>query len=144
MALTATQPLPVKQVIYTSSGGGKLTFILATPYLASLYLGSIVITRTTSGHISGTITPGADATHGGKALIYVDATTFADARSQAIVPFKVVLSYDTSSYDIVHFDILRDVAAVSRDLLEALMLSPQHVEQTLLVDESRRPHASAE
>ncbi len=109
MSLTSTPPLPVKQVIYTSSSGGKLTFILATPYLEQFFLGSVVITRATSGYTSGKIDRGADATHGGKASVYVSQPIFADLHAQAIVPFKVVLSYDTVTNDVVDVDIIREL-----------------------------------
>jgi len=152
MALTSTQPLPVKQVIYTSGTSPKLTFILATPYVAPLFIGAIVITRTTTGHFSSSITPGIDATHGGKLFLYVDATTFADLRSQAVVPFKVVLSYDAVTNDVVQIDVIRDVTAVSQDVVDALaaalqQILPNQAPAALQVEgeNHRRPrHPSAE
>jgi len=108
MALTLTSPLPVKQVISTSPTSPKLTFILATPLVAPLFLGAIVITRTTTDGISSSMTPGTDATHGGKLLLDVDATTFATLLARGILPFKVVLSYETLTNDVEQIDVLRD------------------------------------
>jgi hypothetical protein len=125
MALISTQALPVKQVIFTSSGSGKLTFILNTPYLASLFLGTIVLTRVTSGPaISGTIIRGTDATHGGKALLYVDATTFDSAHGQ-VLPFKIVLGYDDVTFDVVQLDFIHDVAHASQASVDAVLEAVQ-------------------
>jgi hypothetical protein len=149
MAFISTQPLPVSRVIYTSSSSGKLTFILTKP-LAPLFIGTIVITRTTSGALSSSVTPGADAAHPGKVLLYVDESTFADLRAQAVVPFKVTLSYDDVTLDVVQLELVRDVAAVSQDLVDALVVAlrqvlPNSPGPALLADsESRRVYPSAE
>jgi hypothetical protein len=108
MSLTSTSPLPVKQVISTSPTSPLLTFVLATPLVAPLFLGSIVITRTTTDHLSSSMTPGTDATHPGQLFLDVDATTFSNLRTQAVLPFKVVLSYDTLTNKVTEIDIFRD------------------------------------
>src|SRR5882724_4273482 len=152
MALTSTPPLPVKQVIYTSGTSPKLTFIMATPYLAPLFIGTIVITRTTTGHFSSSLTAGTGPTHGGKLLLYVDATTFADIRSQAVVPFSVVLGYDDVTDDVIQIEILRTLAAASQDLADALVAALQQILPNPVPppappgqsESLRRPHPSAE
>jgi len=125
MSANTTPPLPVKQVIYTSGSSPMLTFILATPYLSELFLGGIVITRTSTGTATDIIVPGTDQAHGGKVSMFVDPTTFADLRAQAIVPFKVVLTYDLSVSDVLRIDIIRNVAALSQDMAEALLAAVQ-------------------
>lgn len=91
MALTSTRPLPVFQVFYTASGSAKLTFILKPP-LPPLFIGSICITRVTSGPaLVGTLSPAPDATPPGKVLLQMNPTAFTDVQTLAVLPFQVVI-----------------------------------------------------
>jgi hypothetical protein len=113
MALLSTQALPVTQIITTYVGSGMLTFTMSTPYLAPFHVATIVITRRASGTTSGTIIQGTDTTHGGSVLVSVDTATFTSLRSQAKLPFSVVLNYDTVTNKVVRLDIHPDSPGVS-------------------------------
>jgi hypothetical protein len=122
MALIATQPLPVGRVIYTSSYSNKLTFVLPAPYLEPLFLQTIVITRVTS-QPSSSLTPGVAATSGGKALIYLNAADFAALVAQRVLPFKVVLSYDDVTLDVIKLELQRDASSVTASLVQRLVVT---------------------
>jgi len=155
MSLSSTPPLSVSKVITTASivGGtvSKLTLILPAPYQAPLFLAVVIISQSTTGRFSSSLTPGTNATHGGKLYLYVDAATFAVLLAQGVVPFKVVLSYDTNTNDVVQIELVRDVAAVNQDLVAALVIAlqqalPNGERQAMLAEGEapRRSHPSAE
>ena len=102
MSTSTTPPLTVAGIIPPPLGGSKLTFTLSTPYQATLYLASIVITRATTG--SSKILPGTDPTHGGRVLMYVDASTFTGLCSLAM-PFNVVVAYDSATNKVIELQI---------------------------------------
>jgi hypothetical protein len=105
-ATVVTQPLPVSSIISTYVNSGMLTFVMASPYVPPLHVATIVITRKASGPTSGTIIPGADTTHGGSVLVSVDPATFTALRAQAMLPFRVVVSYDTLTNKVVQLEIV--------------------------------------
>lgn len=151
MPLTSTPPMPVSKVISTGSSSAKLTFILSPPYQSPLFIATIIITQSSGEHFSSSLTPGIDKQHGGKLYLYVDAATFAVLQCQAVVPFKVVLSYDTTTDEVVQIDVVRDVAAVNQDLIAAMAAAlrqamPNEGAQALLAEGEgpRRSHPSAE
>jgi hypothetical protein len=113
MALLATQPLPVATITSTSLTSSLLTFTMHTPYLAPFHIGCIIIRRTRIGHTTGSISPGADTTDGGTVRLSVNAATFTALRAKAILPFRVVLNYDTLADKVIGLDILPDPAGVS-------------------------------
>lgn len=155
MSLSPTPALPVSKVITTASildgSVTKLTLVFSPLYLAPLFLGAIIISQSTTGRFSSSLSPGPDAKHGGKLYLYVDAATFAILQAQAVVPFKIVLSYDVNTSDVVQLDIVRDVAAVNQDLVAAMVIAlqqalPNAAGQALVADGEgpRHSHPSAE
>jgi hypothetical protein len=94
MALTSTSPLPVATVIPDTNNSGMLTFILATPPSTPLFLGEIQITRRLSGpNVTGKIAPGTP-TRAGSAFVDMNPTTYASTLAKAVLPFRVILTYD--------------------------------------------------
>jgi hypothetical protein len=94
MALTSTSPLPVATVIPDTTNSGMLTFILATPPITPLFLGDIQITRRLSGpNVTGKIAPGTP-THAGSAFVDMNPATYASTLAKAVLPFRVILTYD--------------------------------------------------
>jgi hypothetical protein len=149
MALTATQPMPVIQVITTSLTSPKLTFVLDTPYVGPFFLKTIIVTRT-AVPTPNVMVPGASSTSGGKLYLYVDAATMTDLHALGNPPYNLVLSYDTVTSDVVQLDVIRDVASKSQDLVDALVIALQQIfpdsAKALLVEgeKRRRNHPSAE
>ena len=119
MALTSTSALSVNQVISPSTTGSKVTFMLAP--VAPLWIGSVAITNSPTGHFSGNLTAGTDAIkHTGKVAIYVDAAAFADIRAHAVMPFQVIVSYNTNTFEVVELELVRDLTVLSRTLADAV------------------------
>lgn len=118
MTLQATSALLVTGVGYSASPTGPKLNLSLTPG-PNLYIGTISISRGPVP-ISGTIFPGT-ALHPGRALISVDAVTFADLYAQAILPCRVTLGYDSLTLSVLQIEIFRGVVAAGLDFPNQLV-----------------------
>lgn len=125
MSFTVTQPMSVTKVITTSIYSNKLTFLVKP--VSPLFVNSIVITRSADGQFSSDINAGADAAHPGKVQIYLNDSSFTSLHAQAVLPFKVILTYDDLTLDVIQLELVRELAAVSDDLVASLVIALQQV-----------------
>jgi len=101
MTTAFTPPLPISTPALTVTRNVRTSIstlvLVLGPLAPTLFLGTIIITRVTSGPaVSGTIFPGT-ATHPGHATLNMTASKF-DALARIVTPFDVVLTYDSITF----------------------------------------------
>jgi hypothetical protein len=109
MPITSTPPLSVRSVGLTVINGITLTFNLSQPFIAPLCLSTILISKKTSGpDIAGKVVPG-DNTHTGRVYIDMNEATYTETKLQAVIPFRVIVSYDSLTLQVASLEVLRDL-----------------------------------
>jgi hypothetical protein len=122
MALIVTQALPVSRVFYSLNYSNKLSLLLSQPLLGPLFIQTIEFTCVADNQVASSITAG-NAARGGKVLLYVNAANFDPLVEQRVLPFKVVLSYDDLTLKVVKLELVREVAAVTANLVQRLVVN---------------------
>ena len=123
MPTSSTPPLTIKQAYLTA--GPKLTLILDKPYASPLFIYTIVVTRTVTGVVAASVTPGTDAANGGKIQLQVDDATFTSIRAQAVVGGTVILTNDTTTLALVQVQFGTVIVAIPPPVIApAIALAP--------------------
>lgn len=104
----------------TVLNGIRLTFYLPQPYIAPLCLGMIIITKKTSGPaLVGSVAPG-DSTRFGRVYLDMNEEAFNNTQTQAVIPFKVIISYDSLTLEVFQMEIIRDLTLAAHSAPLAL------------------------
>ena len=106
MALTLTPALAVQSIIPDTTNSGMFTLLLASPFVAPLCLGMVQVGRKLSGpDVTGTVVQGT-AANPGTAFVDMNPTTYANAVAKAVLPCKVIVTYDDLTKVVSNLEIL--------------------------------------